>query len=337
MYYVRQLCRLENQDGYIFTIRAYSSRVRYAEDHRDLRSRSRDFETTLPCFFRTKIRSYVVTVSMKHGNIMGDAQRKSFRSRNIKLSDLAYHTQFFSLSSFDDQPAMPQDAFRIKHKGEWNLKRVNLHSKIYLISGVFSKCNTFLRDDTLFYFYRFQSASLGASWLLGSRRPYRFRSLIKARICTGRAPLGPRVQSGDNGIAESRETVRIPCLPPCSPKVESSGERGSIQTRGERELLCFHPPLHLHGAKRKTESDDLPRPTRGTFDTTIIVAIHAGFCTFRRYPELVAISSWRLPTPRDVTWHARRKSIPDCANISQRFVTLRTHTDVRMLVHPVFI
>jgi len=64
--------------------------------------------------------------------------------------------------------------------------------------------------------------------------------------------------------------------------------------------LRFFPPVHLCGAAREKDGErQLAVANSRTFDTTIIVAIHAGFCTFRRYLGLAAPTPRRLPTPCD--------------------------------------
>lgn len=91
--------------------------------------------------------------------------------------------------------------------------------------------------------------------------PYHFQSLIKAKICADRAPHGLGVQSRDNGIAESRETARVPVLATTLAKGRKFS-RESIQTLGERELyLSFLRPSSRRD--RKTESDNTPWPTAG--------------------------------------------------------------------------
>ncbi|KYN33765.1 hypothetical protein ALC56_12023, partial [Trachymyrmex septentrionalis] len=56
--------------------------------------------------------------------------------------------------------------------------------------------------------------------------------------------------------------------------------------------LRFFPPIHLCGAAREKDGErQLAVANSETFDTTIIDAIHAGFCTFHHYPGLAATSS----------------------------------------------
>lgn len=97
----------------------------------------------------------------------------------------------------------------------------------------------------------------------------------------------PRVPGFSRGkTTESPSHVRDgsgpPCLPPRSAKVVSSGPReaaAAFRLSGERELYVSF--LRLRGAREGATTRAVANHA-GTFDTTIIVAIHAGFCTFRR-------------------------------------------------------
>lgn len=127
---------------------------------------------------------------------------------------------------------------------------------------------------------------MGVSWLPGSRRPYRFRSLIEARIYTGRALLGPKVWSGDNGIVESRETVGVLCA--CATMLakgrEFSRERRHIQTLGERELYVSFPAfLSLSFAAREKDGKQFDRAVENLWHHNYRCYSRRGFREYRQY------------------------------------------------------
>jgi len=100
-------------------------------------------------------------------------------------------------------------------------------------------------------------------------------------------------------------------LPPRSPKVESSAERGSIQTLGERWALRFFSPLHLRDARegrkattRRGQLGNLWHHNYRRYSRRILHVSSVSPPPGSRRPPLDA-----FPAPCD-TWHARRKSIP---------------------------
>lgn len=148
--------------------------------------------------------------------------------------------------------------------------------------------------------FPFQSVSIGVSWLPGSRRPYRFRSLIEARIYIGRGP------SRSQGPVERQRNRRVtwdgsspPRLPPCSPKVKSSEPREAVYSDSRRAwALRFFSRVSF--AAREKDGEQFNCAVENNSDTTIIVAIHAA--------GSASIVNILLPTLCD-GWHARRKSI----------------------------
>lgn len=174
-----------------------------------------------------------------------------------------------------------------------------MYNTVPYFRRVLCKCNRFF----VMISFPFQSVSIGVSWLPGSRRPYRFRSLIEARIYTGRGP------SQSQGPVERQRNRRVtwdgsspPRLPPCSPKVESSEPREAAysDSRGAWALRFFS---RVSFAAREKDGEQFDCAVENTSDTTIIVAIHAAGSA-----SIVNTGSDIL-LPMLCDEHARRKSI----------------------------